>query len=75
MRGALQSAEIKLPELREAALHMAIYAGWTVGAAFDEAVTLAAKALDLPAPRSRRSARRRGIPQSGWSRGPSPSRR
>ena len=48
MIGALKLGEVTLSELREAALHMAVYGGWTVGTAFDEAATRAAEALGLP---------------------------
>jgi 4-carboxymuconolactone decarboxylase len=49
IRGALERAEIKLPELREAALQLAVYGGWSRGAALDAAVTRVATALSLPA--------------------------
>ena len=48
MAGALKGGDVTLIELREAALHMAVYAGWTIGAAFDRAATRAAEALGLP---------------------------
>lgn len=48
VRGALQLGEITLPELREAALHLAVYAGWSRGTAFDTAVTRVADSLGLP---------------------------
>jgi 4-carboxymuconolactone decarboxylase len=48
IRGALQLGEITLPELREAALHLAVYAGWSRGVAFDTAVTRVAADLGLP---------------------------
>jgi 4-carboxymuconolactone decarboxylase len=47
-RGALKNKEVSLGELREAALHVAVYAGWTVGDIFDKAITEAATALGLP---------------------------
>lgn len=46
--GALASEELSLPELREAALHFSVYAGWTKGAEFDRAVTRTAETLSLP---------------------------
>jgi 4-carboxymuconolactone decarboxylase len=48
IRGALQSGEITQSELREAALHVAVYSGWSSGTAIDAAVTRVAKELDLP---------------------------
>lgn len=49
-RGALASGELTVAELREAALHYAVYAGWTRGALIDAGVTNAARALGLPEP-------------------------
>jgi 4-carboxymuconolactone decarboxylase len=46
--GALKSGELTLAELREAALHLSVYAGWSRGGELDRAVTLAAKELRLP---------------------------
>lgn len=46
-RGALKLGELTLAELREAALHLAVYAGWTRGGALDAAITRAAEALGL----------------------------
>ena len=48
VRGALKLGELTLPELREAALQLAVYGGWSRGAAFDDAVTRVADALGLP---------------------------
>jgi 4-carboxymuconolactone decarboxylase len=48
VHGALKLGELSLPELREAALHLAVYAGWSRGAAFDAAITRAANQLGLP---------------------------
>ena len=48
VRGALNLGELKLVELREAALQLAVYAGWSRGVALDTAVTRAAKELGLP---------------------------
>jgi 4-carboxymuconolactone decarboxylase len=45
--GALKSGELSLIELREAALHLSIYAGWSRGGVLDRAVTRAAEALGL----------------------------
>lgn len=47
-RGALSTGELTQLELREAALHLAVYAGWSRGTVLDAAVTRAAKQLDLP---------------------------
>jgi 4-carboxymuconolactone decarboxylase len=48
VRGALKLGELTLVELREAALHLAVYAGWSRGATLDAAVTRAANQLGLP---------------------------
>lgn len=48
IRGALKLGELTLVELREAALHLAVYAGWSHGVALDAAVTRAASQLGLP---------------------------
>ena len=48
IRGALKLGELTLVELREAALHLAVYAGWSHGVALDTAVTRAASQLGLP---------------------------
>jgi 4-carboxymuconolactone decarboxylase len=51
IRGALESGELSLLELREIALHMTGYTGWSQAALLDEAVTVIAEALELkPAP-------------------------
>ncbi len=50
-KGALALKELSLAELREAALHFAVYGGWSRGAVMDAAITRAANALGLdPAP-------------------------
>ena len=49
VRGALSKAELTLSELREAALHTAVYAGWSTGGLLDRAVTLVAAERGLPA--------------------------
>jgi 4-carboxymuconolactone decarboxylase len=46
-RGALANQELTLPELREAALHVAVYSGWTYGTLLDDAITQAAHGLGL----------------------------
>lgn len=46
--GALESGELTLAELREAALHLAVYGGWPRGLALDAAVSRAQQALGLP---------------------------
>jgi 4-carboxymuconolactone decarboxylase len=48
VRGALRNGELTLAELREAALHVAVYAGWSCGGVFDAAISRAADALGLP---------------------------
>jgi 4-carboxymuconolactone decarboxylase len=47
VRGALTTGEVTLAELREGALHLAVYAGWSRGAAWDQAITRVADALGL----------------------------
>jgi 4-carboxymuconolactone decarboxylase len=47
VRGALKEGELSLSELREAALHLACYAGWLKGAALDEAITQVQDELGL----------------------------
>jgi 4-carboxymuconolactone decarboxylase len=47
VRGALTLAELTQVELREAALHHAVYAGWSRGAVLDGAITRVANALGL----------------------------
>ncbi len=47
VRGALTLGEIKLAELREAALQLAVYAGWSRGVALDTAVTRVADEIGL----------------------------
>jgi 4-carboxymuconolactone decarboxylase len=50
--GALRTGELSLVELREAALHLAVYGGWGAGDLIDKAATRGAEALGLPpAPR------------------------
>jgi 4-carboxymuconolactone decarboxylase len=48
IRGALTLGEITLAELREAALQLAVYGGWSRGVSLDTAVTRVAKDLRLP---------------------------
>lgn len=48
VRGALCNGELGLVELREAAAHLAIYAGWSRGAILDAAITRLANELGLP---------------------------
>jgi 4-carboxymuconolactone decarboxylase len=47
VRGALTLGELTLSELREAALHTAVYSGWTFGGVFDAAITSIATELGL----------------------------
>jgi 4-carboxymuconolactone decarboxylase len=49
VRGALTSGELSLLELREAALHLAVYGGWPRGLEFDAAITRVQQELGLPA--------------------------
>lgn len=46
-RGALKGGHLTVAELREAALHIAVYGGWTAGSTLDRAVTGASKELGL----------------------------
>ena len=48
VRGALVGRELTLAELREGALQVAVYGGWSAGALLDESATRAAGALRLP---------------------------
>lgn len=48
VRGALTLKELTLSELREAALHVAVYSGWSNGCVLDQAVTRVAEELGLP---------------------------
>lgn len=48
IRGALRLGEITLAEIREAALQLAVYGGWSRGVALDTAVTRVAADLGLP---------------------------
>lgn len=48
VKGALSLKALTLAELREAALHYAVYGGWSRAAIMDAAITRAAEALGLP---------------------------
>jgi len=48
IRGALASESISLAELREAALQLAVYGGWSKGTALDTALTRVQRDLALP---------------------------
>jgi 4-carboxymuconolactone decarboxylase len=48
VRGALSKRELTLVELREAALHVAVYSGWSAGGVLDAAITSVAEAMGLP---------------------------
>lgn len=48
VEGALKSGELALSELREAALHLSVYAGWPRGLEFDAAISRAQQVLGLP---------------------------
>jgi 4-carboxymuconolactone decarboxylase len=48
VRGALVNEHASLSELREAALHVAVYSGWSAGTLLDRAITEVARDLDLP---------------------------
>ena len=47
VRGALKADILSLTELREAALHLSVYGGWTRGQQLDRAITAAAGSLGL----------------------------
>jgi len=47
IRGALKGGELTLNEMREAALHLAVYAGWSRGGAWDTAITRVQDELEL----------------------------
>lgn len=47
LRGALTAGALSLAELREAALHLGVYAGWSRGDALDAAISRVAAMLDL----------------------------
>lgn len=47
VRGALKTQVLSLSELREAALHIAVYAGWSKGGNLDASITRAADELHL----------------------------
>ena len=49
-RGALKGGHVTLAELREAALHVAVYCGWSAGGLLDQAITDAASELGLTEP-------------------------
>ena len=46
-RGALSTGSLSLLELREAALHVAVYCGWSSGSFMDSEITKAAEALGI----------------------------
>jgi len=48
LRGALSQGQLTLAEMREAALHVAVYSGWTCGGLIDAAASKVASALGLP---------------------------
>ena len=48
VRGALASGDLSLAELREAALHLAVYGGWSKGGELDASITRVAGELGLP---------------------------
>lgn len=47
IRGALTQKEISLGELREAALHLAVYAGWGRGMVMDKAISRVIRELEM----------------------------
>jgi 4-carboxymuconolactone decarboxylase len=47
-RGALSTGELTLAELREAALHVAVYGGWSAGSLLDAEASKVADDLGLP---------------------------
>jgi 4-carboxymuconolactone decarboxylase len=70
VRGALKLGELTLIELREAALQLAVYAGWSRGVALDTAVTRAANQLGCRPPNMHPFERKFGIRSSESPRGP-----
>jgi 4-carboxymuconolactone decarboxylase len=50
IRGALKLKELSLTELREGALHLAVYGGWSSGVAMNAAITRVANDLELDEP-------------------------
>lgn len=48
VRGALAQELLTVSELREAALHLAVYAGWSKGALIDESISRVVTELNLP---------------------------
>lgn len=48
--GALASGELSLGELREAALHLAVYTGWLRGVELDDSITRVANSLEMAEP-------------------------
>ncbi|HTH27784.1 MAG TPA: carboxymuconolactone decarboxylase family protein [Sphingobium sp.] len=48
VRGALKTGELSLAELREAALHTAVYGGWPTGELVDKAIDRVSEELGLP---------------------------
>ncbi len=48
VRGALSTGEITLSELREGALHIAVYSGWSAGSILDAEISKVAQDLGLP---------------------------
>ncbi len=48
VRGALTTTALSLAELREAALHVAVYSGWSAGSQLDGAISRQATELGLP---------------------------
>lgn len=50
IRGALSGGELTAGELREAALHIAVYGGWTRGTALDRAISRVLADMGLPEP-------------------------
>jgi 4-carboxymuconolactone decarboxylase len=48
VRGSLTTGELSLNELREAALHVAVYCGWSAGSQLDGEISKVADELGLP---------------------------
>jgi 4-carboxymuconolactone decarboxylase len=66
VKGALSLKAVSLAEWREAALHFAVYGGWSRGAIMDAAITRAAQALGLEAASFPPSALHPGIRPLEW---------
>jgi 4-carboxymuconolactone decarboxylase len=69
VQGSLQDKQLSLLELREAALHMCLYGGWSRGGLIDASATRAQTALGLP-PVAPESGTRKSAPPKAWRNSP-----